>query len=167
MNFYEEIEYLRHKVIDTTIIKSWLTKNESNFFEAIIKSHCKKWIKWSYYDEKPFPCVCQVREEDCIFIELYYELQRVIKLHEKEIYFKKALDEYLVANDDDSAVLAWIISHSEIGTKLFFKTTLSFLLPYKKITIQLDVVECCTIIQFQDLFSLVYYSEKIQKKLNL
>ncbi len=60
-------------------IITWLGEHENYYKFLISESSCRKWSKWIEYNEKPFPCVCPVREKDCVFIELYYELSKIIK----------------------------------------------------------------------------------------
>ena len=54
-------------------------KYETEFHNSINSSNCRKWYKWLNNQEKPFPCVCSIRENDCVFIELYYELSKITK----------------------------------------------------------------------------------------
>ncbi len=87
MNYTAYIQELQNisKPLELPHIIWWLTKYEKIFQKTVIVSDCKKWYKWFYRDEKPFPCVCPTRPEDCIFIELYYELQKLLALYKCEI----------------------------------------------------------------------------------
>lgn len=53
----------------------WLFKYEGVFKKAINNSECAKWRKWYFNNEKPYPCVCPKREEECLFIDIYKNLR--------------------------------------------------------------------------------------------
>lgn len=66
-------------ILSVNHIQWWLMKHESEFHNSINSSSCRKWDKWLIRNEKPFPCACSSRENDCVFIELYYELSKITK----------------------------------------------------------------------------------------
>lgn len=67
------------QVLSIEHIISWLGKHENYYRFSISESSCRKWSKWIETNEKPFPCVCQIREKECVFIELFYELNKITK----------------------------------------------------------------------------------------
>ncbi|KAF2518824.1 hypothetical protein E0W68_06080 [Flavobacterium salilacus subsp. salilacus] len=127
--------------------------------EAINKTPCKKWGKWFNDAEEPYPCVCSVRDEYCIELELYHELQKVINLYNQEAYFKQALEEFeLIDKQSSTALLSWIKRYQGIGSKLFFNTTITISRSSEKndkLIIQLNPDEFSTVIQFQEIFTTV------------
>ena len=66
----------------------WLLKYEDQFKQAIDETTCKKWQKWFYNEEHPFPCVCPKREKLCVFIDLYRELDRLTQVQRMEKFFE-------------------------------------------------------------------------------
>ncbi len=76
--YIEELQNLTNP-LEIQHITWWLMKYEEEFYKALPNSNCKKWYKFYYKEERPFPCVCPVREFDCVFIELYYDLDRMIR----------------------------------------------------------------------------------------
>ena len=90
-------------------ITTWLDEYENYFYFLISESNCRKWSKW--LEDKTLhtlPCCCPKREEDCIFIELYYELNKLIQLHKKEAYFKNLVDELNQLKNDKTSVIDWV-----------------------------------------------------------
>lgn len=75
-SYIEELQNLTNPLEIQHIIW-WLMKYEKEFYKALPITNCKKWYKWFYKEEKPFPCCCPVKEQDCLFIELYYDLERM------------------------------------------------------------------------------------------
>ena len=147
--------------------KKWLTENKLKFDICLSQTACHKWTKYYYHGEKPYPCVCPRREGNCIFIETYYELQKVLKLSQQLIYYQNAIKQYTLIKDNSDAVLEWTKQHQQVGSKLFFKTEITILLnsdPIKKLKIQLIPDEFDAILQFQELFDASYYSETYPNK---
>ena len=60
---------------------SLLSKYKKHFKYIVVENECRKWFKWVTRNETPFPCVCLLRNEDCIFAETYYELSKVCLLY--------------------------------------------------------------------------------------
>lgn len=134
--------------------------------KAINKTLCKKWGKWFYKDEQPYPCVCPVRDKECVKLETYFELQKAFNQYNQEAYFKQAIEEFeLIDKQDNTALLLWVKRHQSIGSKLFFNPTITISCSSEKsdkLSIQLNPDEFRTVIQFQEVFNTVYYSENYQ-----
>lgn len=143
----------------------------SDLISDILNTNCRKWSKWFNDGEEPYPCVCPVRDEYCIELEVYYELQKVINLYNQEAYFKQAIEEFeLIDKQNNTAILLWGKKHQGIGSKLFFNTTITILRSSEKndkLIIQLNPDEFSTVIQFQEIFNTVYYSEEFQTNINI
>lgn len=148
-------------------IKEYL---QQDIISIIEKSKCFKWHKWFNDGETPYPCACPIREKYCIDLEFYYELQKMISLHNQEAYFKQAIEEFgLIDKQNSTAVKLWVNSYQEIGSNLFFNPTITILCDLEnndKLTIQLNPAEFNTVIQFQELFNTLYYSEEFQTNIN-
>lgn len=74
--YIEELQNLSNP-LELNHIIWWLMKYEDEFYKSIPTTKCKKWYKWFYKEETPLPCCCPVREEDCVFLELYYDLDKM------------------------------------------------------------------------------------------
>ncbi len=162
---------MSEKINTIPIIQAWLLEKKDIIPSLIKDTQCDKWTKWFNSYEQPYPCVCPVRNKECIELELYYELEKVQELYNTQSYFKEAIEEFnSMEKNNDDAVLSWIRKHRTIGCKLFFTPTISILcVPEKneKLTIKLNPDEFRILIQFQDIFNTVYYSEEFQTNINL
>jgi hypothetical protein len=135
--------------------------SQEDLSRAIEKTPCRKWYRWFNNHDVPYPCVCPIRDEDCIQLELNYELYKVAQLHKQEILFKQALDDYSLCNNEQDRLIAWVKKYTALGSRLFFSPTISILSnPEKndKLIIQLNPDEFSAVIQFQEIFNTVYYS---------
>lgn len=146
-------------------LAAWLKQRESTIWETVLNTVCKKWYKWLHNSETPYPCVCPVRNKGCIQFELYYEILKVVEIHSYKLTFKKALEEYNVCYNEKGSLFAWAKKYEVLGSKLFFTPTITILSDSKtndKLTIQLNPNEFSTVLQFQELFNSVYYSDEFQ-----
>lgn len=117
---------LKSNSLDIRYVRSWLIDHENYFRFLINESNCRKWSKW-LNDKNTFifPCVCSIREQDCIFIELYYKLSFVegtLKL------YQNALKEYEQLNESGSAFLEWKSKYQS----LFLKDNLEAIISIKE-----------------------------------
>lgn len=146
-------------------IKSWLTDNSEKIKLDISNSNCNKWENW--LEDKSthiYPCICSKREQDCIFIETYYQLDRVIQLHQKEEYFNILVQEYKQIASDNVATSEWFKTHKKLASEIAFDTEISIMLelePYKTSKIILNENEFKNIIEFQNIFNELEYNQII------
>lgn len=144
-------------------IKLWLNENETNFKSSINQSKCKKWENW--LEDKSthiYPCVCSNREQDCIFIETYYKLDRIVKFHQKEEYFNSLVLEYKQIADDKNAVINWFMKYQNTASEIAFDTEVSIMLelePYKNLKIKLNENEFKNIFEFQNIINELEYNQ--------
>ena len=152
-----------HKNINE--IKSWLTDNSEKVKLDISNSKCNKWENW--FEDKAthiYPCVCSNREQNCIFIEIYYQLDRVIQLHQREEYFKILVQEYKQISSDKIALSEWFNKNKKLAFELAFDTEISIMLelePYQTSKIKLNENEFKNIIEFQNIFNELEYNQII------
>lgn len=140
--------------VDITQIHSWLTKHKNEFHNAINSSTCRKWSKWLTANEKPFPCTCATREQDCIFIETYYKLNNVLDLYKRKKYFIDLVAKYhsIKNNKEELKVFA---NHEPLEHILSFDSKIIISLnpePYEKLVLQLNEKEFENLIQFQNIY---------------
>lgn len=151
-------------------ITKFLTGSDFRIYDLLSHSPCKKWQKVFNGGAAPYPCVCPIRDRFCIKLELYYELQQVVVLYNKQIYFKHALEEFeSIDKENNNALISWIKNHEDIGSKLFFTSAITILSNPQnndKLIVQLNPDEFSTVIQFQEIFNTVYYSEEYQISTN-
>ena len=147
-------------------ITTWLAEYENYFYFLISESNCGKWSKW--LEDKTshiLPCCCPKREKDCIFIEIYYQLDRVIQLHQKEEYFKILVQEYKQIASDNVATSELLKKHKKLASEIAFDTEISIMLelePYKTSKIKLNENEFKNIIEFQNIFNELEYNQIIK-----
>ena len=119
-------------------------RRENKSFKEISKTNdCRKWSKWIACNERPFPCVCPTRNEDCIFAEVYYELDKVSKISNFEKECEEAiLDFYSIKEDDDILLLDWLKQYENLHSKVYkFKDTIIIAKcndPYEKLIIKIS-----------------------------
>ena len=146
-------------------IKSWLIDNSEKIKLDISNSKCNKWENW--LEDKSthiYPCVCSKREQDCIFMETYYQLDRVIQLHQKEEYFKTLVQEYKQISSDNVATSEWFKEHKKLASEIDFDTEISIMLeiePYRTSKIKLNENEFKNIIEFQNISNELEYNQII------
>ncbi len=169
-----KVNSIKHSPIEIrsfSTLQKWITEYELQLPLLIQQSKCKKWYKLFSRREVPYPCVCPVRDEHCIELEMYYELLKIENLHNKQKYFKQAIQEFNSINmHNRESILSWIGKYEAIGSKLFFAPTITILLKpqrNEKLIILLNPDEFQTVIQFQEIFNTVYYSEEFQTNNNL
>lgn len=156
---------MNHTFKNISEIKSWLTDNSEKIKLDISNSNCNKWENW--LEDKSthiYPCICSKREQDCIFIETYYQLDRVIQLHQKEEYFNILVQEYKQIASDNVATSEWFKTHKKLASEIAFDTEISIMLelePYKTSKIILNENEFKNIIEFQNIFNELEYNQII------
>ena len=157
---------MNHTCRNINEIKSWLTDNLEKVKLDISNSKCSKWENW--LEDKTthiYPCVCSNREQNCIFIETYYKLDRVIQLNQKEEYFKILVQEYKQISSDKIALSEWFNKYKKLASELAFDTEISIMLelePYKTSKIILNENEFKNIIEFQNIFNELEYNQIIK-----
>lgn len=167
MNIKLQQELQKYQPLKAKKIKHWLVENENYFNFLINESSCNKWSKW--HEDKSthfYPCVCSKREQDCIFIETYYQLDRVIQLHQKEEYFKILVQEYKQIASDNVATSKWFKTQKKLASKIAFDTEISIMLeiePYRTSKIKLNEREFKNIIEFQNIINELEYNQIINK----
>ncbi len=165
-NYLDDLLVLKmNSFISIHHINWWLMKYEAEFYEAISKSNCGKWSKWVRDNSiHVFPCACPIREQDCIFIEMYFELLKASKLEKKEVHFEKLVDEYNVIKNNETEVTLWLEKYESIWQNSHYdeiiriKTSTT---PYTKVEIPLSNEEFKNIRAFKKLYSRCYYSKEI------
>lgn len=156
---------MNHTCKNISEIKSWLNDNSEKIKLEISNSKCNKWENW--LEDKSthiYPCVCSKREQDCIFIETYYQLDRVIQLHQKEEYFKNLVQEYKQIASDNVATSEWFKKHKKLVSETAFDTEISIMHeiePYRTLKIKLNENEFKNIIEFQNIFNELEYNQII------
>ncbi len=137
-------------------MKTLLNDNSEKIKLDISNSKCNKWKNW--LEDKSthiYPCVCSKRKQDCIFIETYYQLDRVIQLHQKEEYFTILVQQYRQIDTDNVVLSKWFNKYKKLASELAFDTEISIMLeiePYRTSKIKLNENEFKNIIEFQKIF---------------
>ncbi len=146
-------------------INWWLMKYEDEFYDAISKSECGKWSKWVKNNSiHVFPCACPTREQDCIFIELYFELLKVSKLEANELFFESIMDEYNSIQNEEFALRLWLEKYKATFADLKFVEIIIVKLttePYTKIAVELNEDDFRNIILFQKTYKKGQFSKLI------
>ncbi|WP_299398682.1 hypothetical protein [uncultured Gelidibacter sp.] len=123
--YYKELASEDCKPMSIHHINWWLLKYEDYFYKAISESECGKWSKWIKDNSiHVFPCACAIREQDCIFIELYHQLLEVSELNKREEFYSEQLIRFSSHKLKKESVIEWVRDnrsyYQEIRYKLEF-----------------------------------------------
>lgn len=144
-------------------IKNWLQKNNSNFHNSIEKTPCRNWSKRLNDNSiHLYPCVCPVRNEDCIFVETYFELSKVIEISKMEERCEIEITKYQQIQHNKSAIFEWIKANEGLLEKIIYFSTIIKINSNKEenINVKLNPVHFKNILHLQSIFQTHYYSEQ-------
>lgn len=143
-------------------IEGWLNAYRLTFIDVANSNECRKWSKWVARNETPFPCVCPVRNEDCIFAETYYKLSQVAPLANFEKDCEEAILDFQIIKYDYALLKDWIEQFDDLYSKISsYKDTITITIspePYEKLKININFptiiedfknVYCTTLLSFQ------------------
>ena len=151
---------------DFNHVHNWIEENVKKLSYVVSVSECKKWDKCFNYNETPFPCVCPTRNNECIFIETYYEVYKAFLLIQKEQEYLQALEQYYKIKCNKNAVLEWVKYYEPIGTELLhFNPIIKIKIkqePYEVKQIVLPENELQNLLKFKDIFTEYYCSDKYE-----
>lgn len=150
-------------ILKVEYIKNWLSENEINLHYKVQETNCRKWTKWMKDKSTHiYPCVCPIREQECIFIETYYKLEKIILLHSRESYFRELIQLHMQAGTDNDKILEWFSHYKEEFDGLDFNEIISITVrnkPYKTEKFNLDKMEFNNVIEFQRIFIDILYKQ--------
>ena len=115
-------ELQNNQPLKSEFINYWLKENTTNFYRAVEKTECHKWKKWQR-DNSIFvlPCVCPTRNNECVFIETYKELEKHVQTVKTDNFYKNLLEQYSKIQQNQNAVFEWINHIEQYGKELLFK----------------------------------------------
>lgn len=120
--YFKELVSVDSKTVSIHRINSWLIKYKDEFDDAISKSNCGKWSKWVRDNSiHVFPCACPSREQDCIFIEMYFKLLKVIELNKREGYYAEQLVIFYSLKNNKDSVIEWVRDNESTFKALKYK----------------------------------------------
>lgn len=146
-------------------VKNWLKEYQHVFFQSTKKTPCKKWSKWLNDNSiHLYPCVCPVRNEDCIFVETYFELSRVIEIFKMEEKCEIELSIYLQIKHNKFAIFEWIKANEGLLEKIiYFSTTIKInSSPERSKVLTLNPLDFENILKLQEVFIEYYYSDELK-----
>ena len=146
-------------------IKNWLQENNSNFHNSIEKTPCRKWSKWLNDNSTHlYPCVCPIRNEDCIFAETYYKFSNVLEISKMEERCAIELTIYQQIKHNKFAIFEWIKANEELlETIIYFSTTIKInSSPERSKVLTLNPLDFENILKLQEVFTEYYYSDDFQ-----
>jgi hypothetical protein len=107
-----------HNYDNISIIKVefWLLKH-TDLFKQVQSDH-------SCFLKKVLPCYCPTRNLDCLFVEVYNELDKISKLYRDNLDLKIELLEYQIIRNDKIKLKKWMLKNEEFGLQdfVFFDT---------------------------------------------
>ncbi|MCW2120604.1 hypothetical protein [Flavobacterium sp. 7A] len=149
-------------------IEFWLLKYSSLFNKSKQKLSCS-------HLEFKIPCLCWNRQIDCLFFDIYVELEKLSYLKKCDFYLEKELEYYHNIKQDQIKVQEWIFKHEKIGIEEFIcydnymlrdkmEITLNngkALNKYIPFTIRMKMDNFKNISQFSTIFNRLFFTEKI------
>ncbi|HSD08171.1 hypothetical protein [Flavobacterium sp.] len=153
-----KLEYINH----------WLKENSTNFNIAIEKTECYKWKKWQR-DNSIFilPCCCPTRNDECVFIETYRELENYIQTIKTEAFYKNLLEQYYRIQHSQNAVFEWIQDIKKYGNELILIcSTIRIKItsrPYYREKIELEESELPYLWKFKEVFIQYFNSDEYEE----
>ena len=167
MDLLERINIVRP--LTTTSIRKWLEENKSVFHNSIITTECNKWRKWEQNNSLhifpciPEACISQLNEE-CCFIELYLNLQKILTSIKSEKFYQKEVETYQKIEHNEKAVFEWTIKNEKYGKMLIHvNSKIKYYSNKNKKQIKIlhiDKEELKQLWLFKSIFEENYYSSK-------
>lgn len=151
--------------LSINLIQIWLKENTSKFYCSIESTNCRKWSKWTKDNSNiPYPCVCPVRNEDCIFAETYYKFSNVLEISKMEERCAIELTIYQQIKHNKFAIFEWIKANEELlETIIYFSTTIKInSSPERSKVLTLNPLDFENILKLQEVFTEYYYSDDFQ-----
>lgn len=165
MSFETEISKIANQKLSKSDLINWL---DNNFGKFIL---CKKTKKCS---ESTSPCFCFERNTECLFIEIYSKLNQKAKYFELNIALTKQLIKYKNIVNDEYEIKRWLSENLKMGlNNLWFfmspnypNIKLSFVNgklndEFENLKIEIDGNEFKPIYDFANLFSKLFFEEKL------
>jgi hypothetical protein len=152
-------------------INHWLKENSANFNIAIEETECHKWKKWQR-DNSIFvlPCCCPTRNDECIFIETYRELEKYVLSIKTEAFYKNLLEQYYRIQHNQNAVFEWIQDIKQHGNELLLiHSTIRIKItskPFYHQYIELEENEFPNLWEFKEIFQVHSYSDEYENYIN-
>lgn len=133
-------------------INKWLDTNRNLTNSLVHQTPCPKWRNWLKYKSHIFPCLCKQRDEDCFFIELYDELNKISKLHAQDQFCKDAVEQYHKIKKKTEKEAEWLTKYKVKMQVCFDRIHIKYSFdPYETFAIELDSEEFKNIIAYQDI----------------
>lgn len=107
-SYLEELKQLAKGNLRICRMNWWLLKYEEEFKSAIALTSCKKWRNWFYQGENPYPCLCPKRNNLCVFIDLYRELDRLTQIQRMEKQFENFYHCFEFIKESSDLVMVWM-----------------------------------------------------------
>ena len=118
-SYIEELQQLSKGNLRICRMNWWLLKYEKEFERAINLTTCKKWQKWFYRGESPYPCLCSKRDYLCVFIDLYRELDRLTQIQRMEKKFEEYFNLFEMIKDSSDLIMTWMREIRPIITSIY------------------------------------------------
>lgn len=132
-------------------INKWLDVNRKLTNSLVHQTSCPKWRNSLKNKSHIFPCLCKQRDEDCFFIELYDELNKILKLHAQEQFCKDAVEQYHKIKNNPEKEAEWLTKYKVKMQGFFDRIHIKYSSePYETFIIELDSEEFKNIIAYED-----------------
>lgn len=152
-------------VTNMNSIETWILEYERLFFKIEKPLNCIS---------KTLPCFCYKRNLECLCVDLYYKLKSQLEIYNTNVFFQNKLYEYEKIKNSEEDKRKWLIENIEIGLdELWFfmsqnypNIKMSFINgkqneEFEYLRIEIDGKEFKPIYDFANLFSNLFFEEKI------
>lgn len=155
-------ELLEHENLSVEEIINWLQNYKYLRDFYINESKCQKWSYFLINGDKPYPCFCEQREKECFFIEIYYELERIVNFHNNSNYVKELtkICQTVINSADKKTVKSWQYNHEFSMDALNFDINLEILYskkPFKTLVLKLNENDFKYVNDYKLLYKKTFY----------
>jgi hypothetical protein len=157
------------KAVKIATLNQWLDKHNDFMLTAIKETRCDKWRVFINDGEKPNHCFCDKREEMCLFLEVYFEITHLLKLHGKEPIYQKLISECqeIMLLDSKKKLKAWFQNYDSNHTVKHIDIDLQFLTsvePFNTLKIRIDRTDFKYLFEYYSTYNELWRRIKYKRK---
>lgn len=105
-------------VIDIVKIESWLLENQDDYVKLVDTWYCPT----CYNRMGELPCICNNKDDEYIFINLYDTLQTTIHHHNKEDQYRLEIEEYDSIKNNRLALKKWLLNNYKLRNEKYYSS---------------------------------------------
>lgn len=96
-------------------IEWWLAEYEEYYYQIKDGWFCRR-----CKTQIGLPCICEIKSEEYIFIELCEHLDHAKHCHRKENYFKQEIEKYHSIKDNGVELKKWLLNNMDLKSNKYY-----------------------------------------------